>query len=105
MTSSYQKIPFLNHRPHEDHKERIDEVSHDEGINEESDDLEPAVPLEWDFAFIHFFCSQVGIHHPEYPYDDPGHNEHEHTGDGSKKYHHSFSQLPVVHLAETGEAE
>ena len=36
--------------------------------------------LEGDFAFIHFFCCQPGICHPEYPYDDPGHNKQEHAG-------------------------
>lgn len=103
-TTSYQKNPFLNNRPHENHKERIDEISHYEGIHEESDDLEPAVLLEGDFAFIHFLCCQPGICHTEYPYDDPWYNEQEHANNGSKKYHHSFSQLPVVHLAKTGEA-
>jgi len=62
------------------------------------------VLLERDFAIIHFLCRQPGICHPKYPYDDPGHYEEEETGDGSKKYHHSLSQLPVVHLTETGEA-
>lgn len=61
--------------------------------------------LEGNFAFVHFFCSQVGIHHPVYPDDDPGHNEHENADDGSYEYHHSFSRPPVVHLAETGEEE
>ena len=91
-TSSYQKNPFLNHRPHENHKERIDEVSQDKGINEESDDLEPLCSWKGILpSFIFFAVSQASAT-PNIHMMIPGHNKQEHAVYGSKKYRNSFSQ-------------